>query len=49
MTGLGNLVSKMGTACNRKIGLVGIAGDRRDSDIKEMGALASRIFDFVCD
>jgi cyanophycin synthetase len=47
LAGLGQLVGKLAPAYNRTIGLVGIAGDRRDSDILEMGALASRIFDAI--
>ncbi|WMT92757.1 cyanophycin synthetase [Pelagibacterium sp. H642] len=44
---LGHLVTGMAGNHSRTIGLVGIAGDRRDSDIREMGALAMRIFDIV--
>ncbi|MDB5506814.1 MAG: putative cyanophycin synthetase [Devosia sp.] len=44
---IGKLVDQMRPKYQRTIGLIGIAGDRRDSDILEMGALAARIFDVV--
>lgn len=44
---LGHLVTKMRSRHQRVIGMVGTAGDRRDSDIREMGQLAARLFDFV--
>lgn len=47
LTALGHLVEKMQTRYERTIGLVGVAGDRRDADILKMGELASRFFDTV--
>ncbi|MEV8883674.1 cyanophycin synthetase [Mesorhizobium ciceri] len=44
---LGKLVSHMKRGYQRTIGLVAIPGDRRDCDIREMGAVASRIFDVI--
>jgi len=44
---IGKLIDRMRSNYQRTIGLIGIAGDRRDSDILEMGALAARIFDIV--
>ncbi|MER9313181.1 hypothetical protein NKI51_28495 [Mesorhizobium australicum] len=44
---LGKLVSHMRRDYQRTIGLVAIPGDRRDRDIREMGAIASRIFDVI--
>jgi cyanophycin synthetase len=42
---LGKLLVKMRADYARTVGVVGVAGDRRDSDILEMGAIASRLFD----
>lgn len=42
---LGVLVEKMKSAMTSAIGVVSIAGDRRDQDIVEMGKLAGSIFD----
>jgi cyanophycin synthetase len=44
---LGKLIHRMRPSYQRTIGLIGIAGDRRDSDIFQMGALAARTFDLV--
>jgi cyanophycin synthetase len=44
---IGKLIERMRPKYERTIGLIGIAGDRRDSDILEMGALAARTFDIV--
>ncbi|RFB88783.1 cyanophycin synthetase [Rhizobium leguminosarum bv. trifolii] len=42
---LGSLVDKLKAEHARCIGVIGIAGDRRDQDIVEMGTLAGRLFD----
>jgi len=47
LTGLGRLVEKMRARYRRTIGLIGVAGDRRDCDILRMGELAARFFDIV--
>ncbi len=44
---LGHLVTKMRSRHQRVIGMVGTAGDRRDSDIRQMGELAARLFDVL--
>ena len=44
---LGGLVQQMRKTHRRTIGMVGIAGDRRDEDIREMGAVAAGIFDEI--
>lgn len=44
---LGKLVSKMRRRHGKVIGMIGVAGDRRDSDIAEMGALAAQLFDVI--
>ncbi|MBW9064388.1 cyanophycin synthetase [Rhizobium herbae] len=44
---LGQLVDKLRSRHRRAIGLVGIAGDRRNEDIRAMGALATSFFDKV--
>jgi cyanophycin synthetase len=44
---LGGLVQHMRKTHRRTIGMVGIAGDRRDEDIREMGAAAAGIFDEI--
>jgi cyanophycin synthetase len=47
LTALGRFVHKLKRPYQRSIGLVGIAGDRRDVDIREMGMLAARLFDVI--
>ncbi|MDB5657589.1 MAG: cyanophycin synthetase [Cypionkella sp.] len=47
LTALGALIDKMRTDYKRIVGLVAVAGDRRDADIREMGSLAARIFDDI--
>jgi cyanophycin synthetase len=44
---LGGLVAKLRPRHRRTIGLIGVGGDRRDEDIREMGALATSFFDTV--
>jgi cyanophycin synthetase len=44
---IGKLVAHMRPKYQRTIGLIGIAGDRRDSDILEMGAVAAKTFDIL--
>ncbi|HUG28383.1 MAG TPA: Mur ligase family protein, partial [Gemmatimonadales bacterium] len=44
---IGSMLHKMRVDYNRTVGLIGIAGDRRDADILEMGALAAGTFDIV--
>lgn len=44
---LGHLVTQMRSRYPRVIGMVGTAGDRRDSDIREMGRLAAELFDVI--
>ncbi|WP_200841082.1 glutamate ligase domain-containing protein [Geminicoccus flavidas] len=44
---LGDLILKMHPRHRRTIGMVNIPGDRRDEDIREMGALAARYFDEI--
>lgn len=44
---LGDLVVRMRRAYHNTIGIIGIAGDRRDCDIRLMGALAARYFDTI--
>jgi cyanophycin synthetase len=44
---LGGLVSRMRARHGTVIGMIGVAGDRRDNDILEMGALAAQFFDVV--
>ncbi len=44
---LGKLINKMRVRYERTVGLIGVAGDRRDSDIREMGALAAQFFDVI--
>jgi cyanophycin synthetase len=45
LTALGDVIGKLRDQHERVIGMVSIPGDRRDQDIREMGALAARIFD----
>jgi cyanophycin synthetase len=42
---LGDLVRRMRNKASRTIGVIGIAGDRRDEDVIEMGRVAAQIFD----
>lgn len=44
---LGGLVEALRPTVGRTIGMVSIPGDRRDADIREMGAIAVGIFDQV--
>jgi cyanophycin synthetase len=44
---LGNLILKMKPRHRRTIGMINIPGDRRDDDMREMGALATRYFDEI--
>jgi cyanophycin synthetase len=45
LTALGELIGRLRADHERVIGMVSIPGDRRDEDIREMGALAAHIFD----
>jgi cyanophycin synthetase len=45
LTALAQLVRRMRTQRSTAIGVIGIAGDRRDEDIIEMGRIAAGIFD----
>jgi cyanophycin synthetase len=47
LSALGVLVGRLKLRYERLIGMVSTAGDRRDQDIREMGALAARIFDTI--
>jgi cyanophycin synthetase len=47
LTALGELVTKLRPRHRRVIGMVNIPGDRRDDDMREMGALAARYFDEI--
>ena len=44
---LGDLILKMRPRHRRIIGMINIPGDRRDEDMREMGALATRYFDEI--
>jgi cyanophycin synthetase len=44
---LGDLILKMRPRHRRVIGMINIPGDRRDDDMREMGALAARYFDEI--
>jgi cyanophycin synthetase len=44
---LGELILKMRPRHRRIIGMINIPGDRRDDDMREMGALATRYFDEI--
>jgi len=44
---LGELILKMRPRHRRVIGMINIPGDRRDEDMREMGALAARYFDEI--
>jgi cyanophycin synthetase len=44
---LGDLILKMRPRHRRVIGMINIPGDRRDEDMREMGALAARYFDEI--
>jgi cyanophycin synthetase len=45
LTALGAVVNKMRPQYGRAIGMVSIPGDRRDEDIREVGAIAAGMFD----
>lgn len=45
LSALSDLMSKLRPQYTRTIGMVSIPGDRRDQDIREMGAIAARTFD----
>src|SRR3954470_18216485 len=47
LSALGALVRKLRPRYNRAIGMISVAGDRRDSDIYQMGGLAAEIFDEI--
>jgi cyanophycin synthetase len=47
LTALGEMILKMRPRHRKVIGMVNIPGDRRDDDIREMGALAARYFDEI--
>ena len=47
LTAVADLVERLRTPDGRAIGMVSIPGDRRDEDIREMGAIAARTFDHV--
>jgi cyanophycin synthetase len=44
---LGDLILKLRPQHRRVIGMINIPGDRRDEDMREMGALATRYFDEI--
>lgn len=44
---LGDVILKMRPRHRRVIGMINIPGDRRDDDMREMGALATRYFDEI--
>jgi UDP-N-acetylmuramyl tripeptide synthase len=44
---LGDVILKMRPRHGRVIGMINIPGDRRDEDMREMGALATRYFDEI--
>jgi cyanophycin synthetase len=44
---LGDLIHKMRPRHRRVIGMINIPGDRRDDDMREMGALATHYFDEI--
>jgi cyanophycin synthetase len=44
---LGDVILKMRPRHRRVIGMINIPGDRRDEDMREMGALATRYFDEI--
>ncbi len=44
---LGQLIDRLRPSHRRVIGVVGMPGDRRDSDIAEIGELAGHLFDLV--
>jgi len=44
---LGGLIQKMRPRHRRVIGMINIPGDRRDEDMREMGALATQYFDEI--
>ena len=47
LTALGELVAGIRHRYARSVGVLSIAGDRRDEDIVEMGRIASRYFDVI--
>nr|WP_262408686.1 cyanophycin synthetase [Sphingomonas sp. JC676] len=47
LSALGQVIDKMRERYGRVIGMVSIPGDRRDTDIAEMGRLAGKIFDEI--
>ena len=47
LSALGELIARMKASHGRVIGMVSIPGDRRDEDLKAMGALATEIFDHI--
>jgi cyanophycin synthetase len=47
MRALGELIEDLRASHGRVIGMVSIPGDRRDQDLREMGALATEIFDQI--
>lgn len=47
LSALGGLIQGLGPRHGRVIGCVSIPGDRRDEDIRAMGALASELFDEI--
>lgn len=44
---VGKMLGGMRHSYRRTVGLIGMAGDRRDADILEMGALAAETFDII--
>ncbi|WP_309085335.1 cyanophycin synthetase [Chelativorans sp.] len=47
LAALGRFVRKLKRPLQRSIGMIGIPGDRRDVDIREMGRLAAGLFDTI--
>src|SRR5690606_17180123 len=47
LTALGELIQNVRPHFYKVIGVVSIPGDRRDEDIREMGSIAARLFDYV--
>ena len=45
LAALGRLLEKMRAEYTRTIGMISMAGDRRDSDMRAMGELAAKLFD----
>lgn len=44
---IGKMLNNMRPEYRRTLGLIGMAGDRRDEDIVEMGALSANMFDII--